>query len=60
VSTVMDEVVQVDDATSIAAMRALADTTGIRAGASTGTNLAGAVELIARMVAAGRPEASSR
>ncbi|TXN30005.1 PLP-dependent cysteine synthase family protein [Lacisediminihabitans profunda] len=49
----IDEVVQVPDAGSIAAMRLLAETTGLRAGPSTGTNLYGALLLIARMLAAG-------
>ena len=46
---VIDEVLPVDDSDSVAAMRMLADITGIRAGASTGTNLVAAFQLIARM-----------
>ena len=53
VPAVIDEVLPVTDAASLAAMHVLADRAGIRAGASTGTNLAGAFELIGRMVAAG-------
>jgi cysteine synthase A len=53
VPAVIDEVIPVADATSLAAMRVLVERTGLHAGASTGTNLAGAFELIARMVAAG-------
>ena len=46
---VIDEVLQVADCDSVAAMRLLARLTGVRAGASTGTNLCAAFELIARM-----------
>jgi cysteine synthase A len=49
----IDEVLQVPDAASIAAMRFLADITGLRAGPSTGTNLYGALLLVAQMLAAG-------
>ena len=44
----------VPDAASLAAMRHLERATGRRAGASTGTNLWGALGLVAEMVAAGR------
>jgi cysteine synthase A len=46
--------VVVPDALSIAAMRVLEDRMGIRAGASTGTNLAAALALVWRMREAGR------
>lgn len=51
---VIDEVLPVADAASLAAIRILAERTGVRAGGSTGTNLVGAFELIARMLAAGQ------
>lgn len=51
---VVDEVLPVPDADSVAAMRLLAETTAHHAGASTGTNLVGAFTVIARMRAAGR------
>ena len=44
----------VPDAASLAAMRELERATGRRAGGSTGTNLWGAFQLVAEMVAAGR------
>jgi cysteine synthase A len=50
----IDEMLAVDDALSVAAMRELARLTGIVAGPSTGTNLAGALRLVARMRASGR------
>ena len=53
IPAVIDEVLRVPDAGSIAAMRLLGDVTGIHAGGSTGTNLYGAFQLIARMLAAG-------
>ena len=55
VPTVIDEVFTVPDGESIAAMRMLFERTGIRAGASTGTNLALALRLIERMRRAGEP-----
>jgi cysteine synthase len=55
IPSVIDLVMQVGDASSLAAMRLLEERTGIRAGGSTGTNLVGAFRLIADMVAAGRP-----
>ncbi len=51
---VVDAVMRVPDAMSIAAMRLLAESAGIRAGASTGTQLAGAFRLIAHMLATGQ------
>ena len=54
VPAVVDEVLAVPDAASIAGMRLLEELSGIRAGPSTGTNLAGALELAGRMRAAGR------
>ena len=54
VPTVIDEIHTVPDAESVAAMRMLLERTGIRAGASTGTNLAVALRLVERMRAQGR------
>jgi cysteine synthase len=54
VPTIVDRMIRVPDAASVAAMRHLATTTGRRAGGSTGTNLWGAFALVAEMVAAGR------
>jgi cysteine synthase A len=54
VPTIVDRMVCVPDAASLAAMRHLERVTGRRAGASTGTNLWGALGLVAEMVAAGR------
>ncbi|GAA3753244.1 PLP-dependent cysteine synthase family protein [Microbacterium kribbense] len=51
---IVDEMVQVPDAASIAAMRFLAARTGFRAGASTGTNLWAAFGLIAGMLHRGQ------
>jgi len=53
VAGVIDEMIQVPDAASIAAIRLLRDRTLHWAGGSTGTNLYGAFEVIARMRAAG-------
>ncbi|MCU1573433.1 MAG: cysteine synthase, partial [Micrococcaceae bacterium] len=50
---VIDEMIQVPDAASIAAMEHLHRYTGLRAGPSTGTNLWGVWQLAARMIAAG-------
>lgn len=50
---VIDEMFQVPDAGSLAAMRLLREMTGHSAGGSTGTNLYGAFQIIARMLAAG-------
>jgi cysteine synthase A len=52
--SVVDRMVQVPDAASLAAMRAGSAVLGRRVGGSTGTNLWGAFGLIAEMVAAGR------
>ncbi len=51
--TVIDEMIRVPDAGSIAAIRMLRERTLHWAGGSTGTNLYGAFQLIARMRAAG-------
>ncbi|WP_275412487.1 PLP-dependent cysteine synthase family protein [Actinoplanes palleronii] len=51
---VVDRMVQVPDAASLAAMRAGSAILGRRLGGSTGTNLWGAFGLIAEMLAAGR------
>ncbi|MFO7252083.1 MAG: pyridoxal-phosphate dependent enzyme [Actinomycetes bacterium] len=50
----VDVVIPVPDAASLAAMRFLHDTTGLRGGGSTGTNLFGAFQLIAKMRREGR------
>ncbi|RBY77416.1 PLP-dependent cysteine synthase family protein [Blastococcus sp. TF02-09] len=54
VPTIVDRMLQVPDAASLAAMRHLAEVTGRRAGGSTGTNLWGAFALVAEMLSAGR------
>jgi cysteine synthase A len=54
VPTIVDRMICVPDAASLAAMRELERVTGRRAGGSTGTNLWGAFQLVAEMVAAGR------
>jgi cysteine synthase A len=51
---VIDEMFQVPDAGSLAAIRLLRDHTGHWAGGSTGTNLYGAFLLISRMIAEGQ------
>ncbi|MDN3311530.1 PLP-dependent cysteine synthase family protein [Microbacterium oryzae] len=51
---VIDEVLPIPDAASFAAIRLLRERTLHWAGGSTGTNLVGAFQLIARMVAAGQ------
>ncbi|MCV6611622.1 MAG: PLP-dependent cysteine synthase family protein [Amphritea sp.] len=51
---VIDQMVRVPDAASIAALRWLEQLTGIRAGASTGTNLWGLLHKAAEMKAAGQ------
>jgi cysteine synthase len=51
---IVDRMICVPDAASLAAMRHLERVTGRRAGGSTGTNLWGAFGLIAEMLAAGR------
>lgn len=50
---VIDAMVEVPDAASVAAMTHFAKLTGLHAGPSTGTNLWGVWQLVARMVAAG-------
>lgn len=50
---VIDEMVQVPDAASLAAIRLLRERTQHWAGGSTGTNLVGAFHVVARMLAAG-------
>lgn len=54
VDGVIDEMISVPDAASIAAVRMLRDRTAHWAGGSTGTNLVGAFQLIARMRREGR------
>ncbi|WP_017610023.1 L-cysteine desulfhydrase Cds1 [Nocardiopsis xinjiangensis] len=54
VPSVIDLMMPVPDAASIAAMRDLHDRTGLSAGGSTGTNLWGVWHLIARMLREGR------
>jgi cysteine synthase A len=54
VPTIVDRMICVPDAASLAAMRELERATGRRAGGSTGTNLWGAFQLVAEMLAAGR------
>jgi len=54
VPTVVDRMVRVPDAASIAAMRYLHAVTGRRAGGSTGTNLWAALQVVADMRAAGQ------
>ncbi|WP_448640671.1 PLP-dependent cysteine synthase family protein [Geodermatophilus sp. URMC 63] len=51
--SVVDRMIRVPDAASLAAVRHLERVTGRRAGGSTGTNLWGAFRLVAEMVAAG-------
>ena len=53
VPTVIDRMIRVPDAASIAAARAVESITGRRVGASTGTNLWGAIRLACEMVSAG-------
>ncbi|QCB96998.1 PLP-dependent cysteine synthase family protein [Arthrobacter sp. PAMC25564] len=54
VPTVIDHMIRVPDAASVAAMRQLRDFAGLHAGPSTGTNLWGVWQLIAGMIAEGR------
>jgi cysteine synthase len=54
VPNIVDRMIGVPDAASLAAMRELERATGRRAGGSTGTNLWGAFQLVAEMRAAGR------
>jgi cysteine synthase len=51
--TVVDRMIGIPDAASVAAMRYLQDRTGIRAGGSTGTNLYGSLRIACEMRAAG-------
>ncbi|MGO2750771.1 MAG: PLP-dependent cysteine synthase family protein [Pseudoclavibacter sp.] len=53
IETVIDDMIQVPDAASVAAIRVLREKTQHWAGGSTGTNLVGAFQIIARMLAAG-------
>jgi cysteine synthase A len=55
VPAVVDRMIGVPDAASIAAMRFLRSRTGLRAGGSTGTNLYGALRLACEMHHTGRP-----
>ncbi len=55
IPTVVDRMLGVPDAGSVAAMRFLRERTGIRAGGSTGTNLYGALRLACEMRTAGAP-----
>jgi cysteine synthase A len=54
VPAVIDHMIQVPDAASVAAMRHLRDLAGLHAGPSTGTNLWGVWQLVAGMVMEGR------
>lgn len=54
IPAVIDRMIQVPDAASVAAMRHLRTLTGFEAGPSTGTNLWGVWQLIAEMIAAGQ------
>ncbi|HEX7201571.1 MAG TPA: PLP-dependent cysteine synthase family protein [Arthrobacter sp.] len=54
VPSVIDRMVQVPDAASVAAMRHLRVLAGLHAGPSTGTNLWGVWQVVAEMVAEGR------
>ena len=55
IPSVVDRMLGVPDAASVAAMRFLHQRTGLRAGGSTGTNLYGALRLACEMRAAGQP-----
>lgn len=54
VPAVIDHMIEVPDAASVAAMRHLNEHAGLHAGPSTGTNLWGVWQLVAGMIAAGR------
>ncbi|HEX2074543.1 MAG TPA: PLP-dependent cysteine synthase family protein [Geodermatophilus sp.] len=54
VPTIVDRMMRVPDAASLAAVRHLERVTGRRAGGSTGTNLWGAFQLVAEMLARGQ------
>lgn len=53
VSGVIDDMMTVSDADSLAAMKLLEELTGLRAGGSTGTNFYGALQVVAKMRADG-------
>ncbi len=53
IPSVIDHMIQVPDAASVAAMKHLRERTGLHAGPSTGTNLWGTWQLIAAMIAQG-------
>jgi cysteine synthase len=53
VPTVIDRMIRVPDAASVAAMRYLRDRSGSVAGGSTGTNLWGALQIVAELLAHG-------
>jgi cysteine synthase A len=53
IPAVVDRMMLVPDAASVAAMRFLGERTGLRAGASTGTNVYGALRLACEMAARG-------
>ncbi|MDP6816194.1 MAG: pyridoxal-phosphate dependent enzyme, partial [Alphaproteobacteria bacterium] len=54
VPEIVDRMIKVPDAASLAAMRVAAQRLGRRPGGSTGTNVHGALQIIAEMAAAGR------
>ncbi|MFB8368507.1 PLP-dependent cysteine synthase family protein [Pseudarthrobacter sp. NPDC055928] len=54
VPSVIDRMIQVPDAASVAAMRHLRELTDLHAGPSTGTNLWGVWQLVAEMIATGQ------
>jgi len=54
VPSVIDRMIQVPDAASVAAMQHLRELTDLHAGPSTGTNLWGAWQLVAEMIATGQ------
>ncbi len=56
--TVIDRMIQVPDAASVAAMRHLRTLAGLHAGPSTGTNLWGVWQLVARDDRRGRSAAA--
>lgn len=53
VPAVIEHMMQIPDAASVAAVRMLDEVTGLRAGGSTGTNLVGAFRLVSDMLARG-------
>lgn len=54
IPTVVDRMVRVPDAASVAAMRFTREVSGLHVGGSTGTNMWAALELVAELRAAGR------